>query len=145
MWRGRRECLVDGVRGAPTAFPFRAGLTRRAPGLGRFRSAGLLFNCQVAGSRGCVCGLELNVNICPGQGWTLRPFGEREDRERFHANARKERMREQGALPQIAAAIRGSGSAELTRGGQRPLLMFLTHWPPKPDTTKYGAAPSVTS
>lgn len=86
--------LVDGVWGAPTAFPFRAGLTRRAPGLGRFRSAGLLFNCQVAGSRGCVGNLELNVNICPGQGWALRPFGGREDRERFHANARNGEGRE---------------------------------------------------
>ncbi len=50
-------------------------------------------------------------------------------------------MREQGALPQIVTAIRGSGSAKLTRGGQRPLLKTVTHWPPNPDTTKYGAAP----
>ena len=83
-----------GVRGAPTAFPFRAGLTRRAPGLGRFRSAGLLFNCQVAGSRGCVGGLELNVNIYPGQGGALRLFGGCEDWEGFHANARNGEGRE---------------------------------------------------
>jgi hypothetical protein len=85
---------AGGVRGAPTAFPFRAGIARRAPGQVRFRSAGLLFNCQVAGSRGCVCGLELNVNICPGQDGTLRPFGRREDWEGFHANARNGEGRE---------------------------------------------------
>lgn len=85
---------ADKVRGTPTAFPFRAGIARRAPGQVRFRSAGLLFNCQVAGSRGCVCGLELNVNICPGQDGTLRPFGRREDWEGFHANARNGEGRE---------------------------------------------------
>jgi hypothetical protein len=58
---------AGGVRGAPTAFPFRAGLTRRAPGHEGFRSAGLLFNCQVAGSRGCVCRKERNGNFHEGQ------------------------------------------------------------------------------
>jgi hypothetical protein len=53
------------VRGTPTAFPFRAGLTRRAPGALRLSGPPIIYSIvKSAGSRGCAH-LEQYGNISP--------------------------------------------------------------------------------